>query len=345
MGKNKKTIKVLMVGGKRCGKTTVLASLNKESNNVFKGKMTMNAVDNNTGFALTDKIEEIEDYFVDAGPQDFFTPDDNPNFEEMKYEFALNITGMFSTGITVEFIDVPGEWFKLGNPNNNTVKEYIQSSNVLLIAIDTPYLMEDRGKMDLGYGMRHSAANKSIEITEFIRTKLSVEDIEDRLILFVPLKCEKYYYQNRMDKVVQAVRKGYEELLDYLTGPGLKDNCTVAITPILSMGGIEFFSFGESAELNNDIARKDQYIFRQKDEQRKYNPKYCGQPLIYTLAFLLKILEKGKYRTGALVALKKWFADEYVSLKDLQKEMGFVNDLLIKDKSQGYEIVQNPLGI
>ena len=92
-----------------------------------------------------------------------------------------------------------------------------------------------------------------------------------------------------------------------------------------------------SAELNNDIARKDQYIFRQKDEQRKYNPKYCEQPLVYTLAFLLKILEKGKYRTGALVALKKWFADEYVSLKDLQKEIVAI----VKEATLGQSVEYN----
>ena len=342
---SKMNVKILMVGGRRCGKTTVLASLDKESNRALNGDMTINIIDNTTRFELSDKVGEIEGYFVDHDPQDFFCPDDKRSFEKMIYEFSLNITGMGGTGITIEFTDVPGEWFKLGHSENATVKEGIRESQVLLIAIDTPYLMESKGDDGLDYGIYHNAANKANEITSFIRQELSVEDIKDHLILFVPLKCEKYYYQKRMAEVAETVKKGYAELFAYLSSPTLKENCTVAITPILSMGGVEFFMFGDKSEGWEDAPRNDKYIFRQKDEERRYNPKHCEQPLMYTLAFLLKVMEKNKYHGRAWNSFVKFFNEKHVTLADLKEEMSPVSELICRDKNEGYEIVQNPLDI
>ena len=359
MGKNKKTIKVLMVGGKRCGKTTVLASLNKESNNVFKGKMTMNAVDNNTGFALTDKIEEIEDYFVDAGPQDFFTPDDNPNFEEMKYEFALNITGMFSTGITVEFIDVPGEWFKLGNPNNNTVKEYIQSSNVLLIAIDTPYLFSKMGRK--GYGEYHEQFNKPDKILHFFQNSVSVQVLRDRMVLFVPIKCERYYHltyspklningRNYMQELFEAVCAGYAPLLRYFrAGDGLHNGMTLAVTPILSAGGIDFVKFGMKKDEQTQTEYMVSYYQEPEflsDAEKGYNPKFCEQPLVYALAYVLKLeLNRGAGNQ------KGWLQNtQNANLLTIQQVYETFRNRMIRSENgmmanNGFFMIQNPQNI
>lgn len=325
-------ISILMVGGKRCGKTTVLASLDNQSNKVFNGKMTLDKAQAKTISVLQNKVSEMNDYFVDAEPQDFFYPDDSPNSEEVSYEFSLKITGKNKTGVSMEFIDVPGEWFKQGNIGNDSAKNRIESSDVLIIAIDTPYMMEEMDDK-LGYGARHADTNRSIEITQFIKSKLSIEKIKNHLILFVPIKCEKYYYLGQLPLVAETVKKAYAELIEFFASPNLQDNCTVAITPVLSVGGFEFFDF------------EDGYIFRQKDEERHYLPKYCEQPLIYTLAYILKVLESNNYKGGAFTRFRAFFNDKTVTLDDIKEAFGEALKSINKDSNSGFVIIQNPFMI
>ena len=323
---------VLMVGGKRCGKTTVLASLDRQANKVFKGAMTLDKAQGEMVSDLQDKVSEMQDIFIDAEPQDFFHPDDLPNKSIENYEFSLKITGKNSTGISLCFTDVPGEGFVVGNIFNQEIKEKIEHSDVLIIAIDTPFMMEEKNDR-LGYGVRHMQANRSSEITQFIKSRLDIQKIQNHLILFVPLKCEKYYYRNQLSEVAETVKKAYADLIRFFASPNLKDNCTVAITPILSVGGFEFFDFD------------DGYIFRSKEEERRYNPKYSEQPLIYMLAYILKLLENQNYRGGIGAKILSWFIDEWVTLQDIKNGLEDATKSIIKDEKLGFVILQNPFDI
>ena len=83
--------------------------------------------------------------------------------------------------------DIPGEW--LTDAHQEQVKALIHNCQVIIIAIDTPYLFSKMtGK---GYGAYHEEYNKPLEITNFFKNSLSVSDIQDRMILFVPIKCEE----------------------------------------------------------------------------------------------------------------------------------------------------------
>lgn len=325
-------IKILMVGGKRCGKTTVLASMTKQVNDALNGTMALTQ-SMKVVSSLNDSIAALDAYFINATPQDFFKPEDNPSSTVEEYNFSLNLTGKGKTGIQFEFIDIPGEYYKLGDPGNDEAKNLIEESNVLIIAIDTPYMMEDKDHY-YGYGMNHAEYNKSIEITQFIKSKFRLDDnnskLKERLVLFVPLKCEHYYYQDRMDEVAETVKKAYADLIEYFASPVFKDNCVVAITPILSVGGIEFHSFKYGYKIRKSGA---------------YTPKYCEQPLLYTMSYYLKMLTNQNYKGGAWTKFLHMFNNTVVTNDDIVEALGSVSDKLIKNKKEGYMILQNPLGL
>lgn len=299
-----KNINVLMLGGKRCGKTTVLSSMYAATNVVLAGTGLSINVDaatqaelNKARVSIINRLKEFEN------PLTSCEVDDNPSSAARKYSFSLkrdmNVNPnpnvkVNDPGIPFTIYDIPGEW--LTNENASKVTGLIKECQVIIIAIDTPYLF---AKMtDKGYGQYHEKYNKSIEITNFFKNTLTADDLKDRMILFVPIKCERYYHLDRsqhlrdfgrryMSEIATAVGAGYRDLILHLRSCSeLVNHCTIAITPILSAGGIDFISFREDPKTGRMVSYYQAPEFLSASELG-YRPKFCEQPMIYMLAYLL----------------------------------------------------------
>lgn len=330
-----KEINIFMVGGRRCGKTTVITSLWNNADVTLSGTnlslLTSNALVNR----LQETYDLSESYFEDPDMESFVkVRDDNASPELTPYEFNLELAGK-KTGIGIRFTDVPGEFFVLPE-NFETVKEEIRKSHVIIFAIDTPCLMEDRD--DRGFGKRHVSGNKPENIIHFIKDQLNVEEIADRLILFVPIKCEKYYYRKEMPQVVEAVKSGYRELLEYIASPNLREHCTAAVLPILSLGGLEFFGFENNSE--SPTASQEYIYHANRGNRAEYQPLYCDQPLLYSIAYIMKTA-KG-YRNGPIWALRNFFFDT-VDGKTLRKELQPLAEKINRNEEEGFVLLQNPI--
>lgn len=327
-------INVFMIGGKRCGKTTILSALDRQTNDAFQGAMSL-VNDKQENFNhLYDARMHAEEYFNMQEEEPFPSPDDNPTERECSYDFSLSITGRNSSKLGLSFTDVPGEWFKQDSGHWNDITKHIQASEILIIAIDTPYLMENRDEGGVSYGMYHEEYNRVNDITEYIKN-LNVSVLRDRMILFVPVKCEKYYYAGKMSDVANTIRAGYQELFDLLQSPGLRNNCTVAILPILSMGGMEFHRFNELE--NGYIQQK--YRFR---PNARYSPKYCEQPVIYTLLFVLEMANKKGVNSGFGTKFMNLFGRKIATPKDFKALSDTLRSIAIINKpDEGFVVVQN----
>ena len=72
-------VAVMMVGGRRCGKTSVLAAMKENFQDNFAGtNLTARFGDTGTLIILEEKREEINEYFRDNRT---FMPDSNPTEE------------------------------------------------------------------------------------------------------------------------------------------------------------------------------------------------------------------------------------------------------------------------
>ncbi len=285
-------INILMLGGKRCGKTTVLSSMYGEINKALAGtNMKLEVVDQ-TAADLIRARKAIEEKMADfKNPLTRVEVDDNPTSAMKTYNFRLH---MGNKKFPFKIHDIPGEW--LTDNHQKEVRSLIKESQVIMIAIDTPYLFAKMtGK---GYGIYHEEYNKPMEIANFFKNSLSTDYIEDRMILFVPIKCERYYHltncpklnvyqRNYMQELVNAVGCGYRDLLGYLrSAPALRNNTTLAITPILSAGGIDFVSFRRDESTGKIVSLYQEPEFLKEYEQG-YSPKFCEQPMIYSLIYIL----------------------------------------------------------
>lgn len=345
------TINILMLGGKRCGKTTVLASMCNEIDKALAGTdMRLEIGNEQTKRELDKAITNIREKLnVFNKPLMRVEVDDNPTSAMKTYLFTLRMRSS-GKGIPFQIHDIPGEW--LVDMHQNQVRSLIHNSQVIIIAIDTPYLFA-KMTSDNGYGVFHEEYNKPMEIANFFKNSLTTNDISNRLILFVPIKCERYYHlthtpelnafnRDYMQELVNAVGDGYRELLYYLKStPDLIRNCTMAITPILSAGGIDFVHFRKDAETGKAVSLYQEAEFL-KEYDRGYKPKFCEQPMVYSLTYILsRALEetaKNNMNFDAAGGLSPGEVENALGIlrKKLKKGSGMYSDdgfLVIQDYS------------
>jgi len=281
--------KVLMFGARRTGKTSILASMLTSFQEVTSGtNITFSPKTNKTLKKLQEKREELEHVFNCKTPNDFWEIDPNPTSEIAAYSFNMNHQGS-SNEYTVTFIDIPGE--ALNDVDRiEEAKEWLSKCDVVIIAIDTPHMVEENGKFNEAFNKTFTLYNLFVGCDEFYKSC--------KLILFVPLKCEKYYHEKRMDEVKWAIRHYYNNIIAHMKNPKINSNITMAITPILTMGDVVFSHFGknnrgltETIAMGGEKFRPKHVYYKLRNGQAKFSPKYCDQPLVYTLSFISKIIK------------------------------------------------------
>ena len=142
--KNALKVQVMMVGGRRCGKTSVLAAMKSNFEQQFaETDLTMSYADLETLSILEEKNNEIEEYFLGSDNRTF-SPDSNPTAEMTTYSLEVGIKDKRDS-MQVNFVDYPGEWLA-DKEHENLLFETMKKSQVLMIAIDTPHMMEEEGK-------------------------------------------------------------------------------------------------------------------------------------------------------------------------------------------------------
>ena len=144
-------LKVLMVGGRRCGKTSALAvmfdqMIKGKTNNFFtvSDATVYETKEGVTQDTLTSKTTELK-LFLEKPTTNTFLVDSSPNIHDWKYTCKLTLPGT-SKRLEIEYTDVPGEWFRSGTKDGE-INEYVAANDVFVVMVDTPYLMEESEAM------------------------------------------------------------------------------------------------------------------------------------------------------------------------------------------------------
>ena len=315
-------IKVLMIGGKRCGKTTVLAKIRRNFNDVLhhgvnEGNDLFTLVTPPDQIAHLNAAEDcIINYFSgpDVDPYSKFVINDNPTTQPSSTRFSLRSLGkgLNNERVEVEFTDIPGEWC---NDNTEVVTNLIQESQAIIIAIDTPSLCEEEG-------FYAELCNRIRIIKEMMKTAIVdsgflAEELSQKLILFVPLKCEKEIISSNgevdtagMLRINEKVKFFYRDLIGLLSQGSCRDKITMAILPISTIKEIRWIQYkgmvdGKEVSLYTEQGMRrvfdygdntkylaSYYQFRPNLLERalKYGPgsEFCEQPLVYILVYTMQ---------------------------------------------------------
>ncbi len=306
----KPVMKITMLGARGVGKTSVITSLYDNTDTAISDTKLHIIAEEGTRKILKIKRQDLKNMFTEKNAAgDMVQPGIAGDHTVSIFEFTFGLnTENINMGLEIR--DFPGEYI-IREPD--TVREYIRESSAILIAVDTPHLMEADGKYNEG-------KNRVSLITKFFKETLNSES-DEKLIMFIPLKCEKYYQDNKINTVTEKVIKEYDELLTFLRDRnntnGMKKKFACVIAPILTVGEIVFDHFesdnGNVCEVTDSTGAvvPKQVVYRYLKPGAHYRPKYCEQPLLYLLSFVSKqylAMKEEKDSTGFLSKLKRLIA-------------------------------------
>lgn len=301
------TINVLMCGGRRTGKTSIMAAIQDNVRELFpSGDIVLNM--NNSGHLINYLTETTSIFGYEYQDESSFIANQGSNSDSNEYQCKVYLQKRASS-MDLNFTDVPGEWFIKAEYETELTKK-MRSSQVLIIAIDSPHMMESKGKY-------HEVFNRATIITQQIKKALQANR-EHRMVLFVPVKCERYrstqdHMKNRMPELLECVKQCYSDLISFLTSGGNEKIYTVGVTPCFTFGGAEYLRFlppmdeDGNVELGSDgnplkDLEKDpdsglmvmtyltEYLLlNDSSGDHYYAPENCEQPLLYILLYLIAV--------------------------------------------------------
>lgn len=314
------TLNVCMLGARGVGKTTVLTAIFDETRGAkglagtSKIVVTPKADTRKILANRKDELLEIFDekrIFSNGGIK--ATPGASP------YYFEFGILGQ-QPCVDLNITDFPGEFL---HTDPDFVNKSLAESSAIMIAIDTPYLMEEDGK-------HNDVKNQVSLIYNYLKDNLK-EITDSKLIMFVPLKCEKYFYQRKMQEVKEQIVKHYADIIElYKTN----DKVSMVITPILTLGDVEFSHFEPGEEF--PIA-----IYKFRGEFPKFSPRFCTQPVYYLLSFTVNRYMENRDSANFWGKILQAIIEFFKKHEDLCGEMFKLNQFRLEDESLGYYVISN----
>lgn len=234
-------LKVLMMGGRRCGKTSLLSSLfdqmihTQQLNNILtvSDKTILETKEVNVitekQESLSNKKLELQAFLSTYKASDFLV-DKGPTRHFWNYNMQVSLAGTNKT-MNIEFRDSAGEFFDHGGKHTPEILDYLKDCDVFVIVVDTPYLMQD--------DVIACAANVIDSIHSFIT---SIDDYSSdkqgaKLVLFVPIKCEKWIHEGKIEDVKKRIHELYAPTISHLQK---RNNTEVSIIPVQTAGDIAF---------------------------------------------------------------------------------------------------------
>ena len=251
-----------MMGGRRCGKTTALASLFEEMGSSKVNKYFTVADDTvleikngEVQDSLIGKTLELKDFLGKASTKTFLA-DEKPTFHFWDYYLKMQIPGT-KKNVLMEFRDAPGEVFEAGGVHSYETKEYIAECDVFVIVVDTPYLMgtEDENCKELCTEAINLGTNRINDIHGFLTNIDDKEGTDAKMVLFVPIKCEKWANEGRLDEVTARLKEVYAKTITSLSA---YNRMTIGIVPIQTAGNILFSEFKEAYTVVSGVTKKEQ---------------------------------------------------------------------------------------
>lgn len=251
-------LKVLMMGGRRCGKTSALASLfdqmiNGSVNEYFTvaDRTTLETKGFETQDSLGDKTLELKNMLeTNKGNSNIFLVDKGPTNNFWLYKLHLQIPGT-NREMDIEFRDSAGEFFESSGIHAAETSEYINECDVFVIVIDTPYLMGsiEETTRDVCPESINLGVNRVMDIQNFLTHINDNEGKDAKMVVFVPLKCEKWVKEHRINEVTQRIKLVYGNCIKNLKA---YSKMNITIIPMETSGNI-LFSELRKAYLYNDI--------------------------------------------------------------------------------------------
>lgn len=254
-------LKVLMMGGRRCGKTSALASLFDQmthgKTNEFLTVSDQTKPEEKDGEKkemLLKKRMELKN-FISTEKNNTFLADQGPTNHYWTYALQLQIPGRPDKSMNIEFIDGNGEFFEAGGKHHNETVAFVKECDVFVVIVDTPYLMA-------GNEVEAESANIIDSIHTFLMQIDNQDGRKSKQVIFVPIKCEKWVKEDKIEDVVKVIEAKYDATIKDLKA---SNKTEISIIPIETAGDIIFAELKDPYILFNTSNNKQTRCARISD--------------------------------------------------------------------------------
>lgn len=258
-----KELRVLMMGGQRVGKSSALAAIMDSFVTgaascllTVKDKTVLVKKEGEEEASIKSKLKDVKQLLQNNVGRTILVNSGKTN-DKWDYKLELSVPLKDET-MTIVFTDVNGEFFEGGTKEQTVIIELVSSYDVFIVAVDTPFMMEARaGKLV------NPVVNNKYNCIDSIHTFLTKIDDNDgknaKLVIFAPIKCEKWARENQLDTVTQYVREDYKTTLTALSK---YKRVQVEIIPIQTIGTVVFQEHREAYRFR---WTKRQWLFFKKE--------------------------------------------------------------------------------
>lgn len=236
MGKN---LTVLMMGGQRVGKSSTLAAIidafSKPPINTILSASDAKQTEGQS--SIKSKLKKAKQIFKDYNKKTTILVDSGKTSSICRYNLSLSVPGS-ADDMTVTFIDVNGEFYNGEDIQSSQVKEEIKDCDVIVIAVDTTFLMGEFDENDIYVDDVINHKFNCVDDIQSFLIQINLKNITTKkLVVFVPVKCEKWAKKGELNEVVERTKEVYSTPIASLRA---NDNIQIEFIPVQTMGNLLF---------------------------------------------------------------------------------------------------------
>jgi hypothetical protein len=273
------TFDVGMIGASGTGKTSLLTSMYAQFRSALNE--TRLSLEPDPEFPLTSQWLQQQRVQLEKISREILVREQGipGSMESRTLSFMLMTSDAKNfSHLNMRFTDYPGGWlfpapdhFVEEDKDTLELKERMDASRVMLVAVDTPALLYDNGYY-------HQQLNRPQQIDELLSAWL--RGGRRLLVVFVPLKCERWVRQSGgVDSLYESVESGYEEALSTLRGD---PDVAIACAPVQTVGVLEHVRIFDGP---NGIESQ----FRGREARGVFSPEWATEPLRHVLLTLMQL--------------------------------------------------------
>jgi hypothetical protein len=315
------TFSITMLGPSGVGKTSLLTSMYEQFERTIAATELSLMPDDKSETLLQERLEGLKKLATAPAVEAGVGVGNSGEVRSLTFGIGKKDE---PASLHLQFTDFPGGFLAAGVSPEQRDRAYdlVSQSYVTMVVIDTPALMEANQRWN-------DRINNPLRIGNIFQE--AYQDLKHpRLVLFVPVKCEKYVQDDVLARqMIEKIKEEYHVTFNLFAAEVLRDFVTVAVAPVQTVGTVVF----DSLEVRDNIPH---FLFRRTSAPNTYHPRDTDQPLRYIMRFLLKLHYEERVQSWWVLSfLREWLEfDEH-----LKKAVSmFAQEC--KEAHGGFEIIQ-----